>query len=199
MQLKYPASTRSSIVPFSSDARPIDLATEHGRLEVLRILNSASISQEQLIASFVNSPQLHLLSTPTLSTGQSWQVNGDSEMSFSDPISSEQVNADTAPATCADRIMEAKDELLLLIEKFKSGISIECFESMFSNWERKYNDVLEGQMSEELLHSLNQIKMLCVSMTTQCFSSSGLTMNGQWYFFKEVVFVLFFHSLPQFA
>lgn len=59
------------------------------------------------------------------------------------------------------RIMQAKNELLVLIEEFKQGISIDCFEQIFSDWESKFKDVLEGQMSHELQYSLNQIKKLC--------------------------------------
>ncbi|KAH9393513.1 hypothetical protein TYRP_021648, partial [Tyrophagus putrescentiae] len=170
MRFKYPASARSSIVGRCCDAKlPIDLATDHGHWEVFRILNNYSrqienSSQEQLIAlpraetasTTVDNTLLHLISTPPCS-GHS---NVGAKMLSDDLVS-------TALSTCpandsgADRILEAKNELLLLIEKFKSGISIESFETIFSDWETKYNDVLEGQMSEELLYSLNQIKMLC--------------------------------------
>ncbi len=170
MRFKYPASAQSSIVGRCCDAKlPIDLATEHGHWEVFRILNNYSrqienSSQEQLIAlprtetasTTVDNTLLHLISTPPCS-GHS---NVGAKVLSDDLVS-------TALSTCpandsgADRILEAKNELLLLIEKFKSGISIESFETIFSDWETKYNDVLEGQMSEELLYSLNQIKMLC--------------------------------------
>lgn len=180
--VSYPAFARFSSLGNINDSKPIDLAIEHGHWEVVRILNTyrrqTHISQEQLIA-LPNSENaipkdsscLHLLSTPTLSSGQKLQVNG-TEVALR-RISEENGNADkldTALVTCSptssldhstDRIIEAKNELLLLIEKFKCGISIESFEELFSNWERIYSDVLEGQMSEELQYSLNQIKMLC--------------------------------------
>ncbi|KAH7637840.1 hypothetical protein HUG17_8944 [Dermatophagoides farinae] len=63
-----------------------------------------------------------------------------------------------------EKIMSSKYELLLLIEQFKQGISIEMFGQLFNEWEKKYLDVLEGQMTNEFLYSFNEIKKLCTNI-----------------------------------
>lgn len=58
-------------------------------------------------------------------------------------------------------MVDAKEELLTLIDKFKAGLAIKTFEYLFRHWEVTYRDVLEAQISNEFQHSLNAIRQLC--------------------------------------
>lgn len=56
---------------------------------------------------------------------------------------------------------EIQKELIDIIEEFKVGLSLDKFEPLFDNWQKKYCNVLDANESEELHESLSQIKILC--------------------------------------
>jgi len=188
--LKSPASARACFVRNNADLRPIDVAIKQGHWDIVRILNDyitqVELAQKQLtldqeLASHTLFGNKRDYVTPSSSSVHSWpQIPLVTENHH---INGRSVNLDLAapnarndaltysPFDSNGRIMKAKSELLLLIEKFKCGISIECFGQMFSKWEAVYKDVLQGQMSLELEYSLNQIRKLC--------SEDGLASNDQ--------------------
>lgn len=162
-----------------SGRKPIDLAIEQGHLDVVRILNDYGKQierlQEELVVS-TNGLSLfdneHMTLPSSIPSGQcvleyNAPKNGKdfAVKRVGEGWSAKQSELQSKAFVCSveseNRILQAKNELLLLIEKFKCGISIENFKEIFTDWERLYNDVLEGQMSSELQFSLNQIKMLC--------------------------------------
>lgn len=177
--LKFPASAKAFFVRNGSGRKPIDLAIEQGHLDVVRILNDYGKQierlQEELVAS-TNGLSLfdneHMTLPSSIQSGQcvlkynapkngkDFAVKRVGE-GWSARQSELQSRAFVFSVASENRILQAKNELLLLIEKFKCGISIDNFKEIFTDWERLYNDVLEGQMSNELQFSLNQIKMLC--------------------------------------
>ena len=53
------------------------------------------------------------------------------------------------------------NELIGIIEQFKKGMSFGQFETIFENWQIKYCNGFEGNVSKELNESLTQIKNLC--------------------------------------
>lgn len=60
------------------------------------------------------------------------------------------------------KLIKAQQQLLMLIEQFKNGISIQTFGRLFADWELLNDDIIvRGQMSEEFRYSFNEIKKLC--------------------------------------
>lgn len=158
--------------------KPIDLAIRNGHWEVAHILHRfvpqpERVQEDELKLSSASGKESHSNCSVGYASGTSKRNSCSDRDDQQDCGSNKEMTATerseaSSEHTCPwlslqsnHRIIQAKNELLLLIEEFKCGISIECFEQMFSNWEATYKDVLEGQMSHEMQNSLKQIKKLC--------------------------------------
>lgn len=146
--LKSPASVRACFMRNNQLMKPIDIAIRYGHWDIVQILHNYTKQIEHIQHDLLVDVNHNVKCTNVLIEN----VSSPTSSSSSPPSSSININ---------DRIIEAKNQLLELIEQFKDGISIEQFEQLFTKWESTYCDVLEGQMSHELLYSLGEIKKLC--------------------------------------
>lgn len=197
--LQTPAAVRACYVRNSEGLTPIEVAQQYGNQGIVDILNNYTRKikhiEQDLIR--VSNTAVHFgylsnnvaeLSFPTKITTLPLK-NIQRRKSFS-VINNHQMHYSTTKKTTSKetkltteeqrkkRMVDAKDELLRLIDKFKAGLSIKTFEYLFHNWEEAYRDVLEAQISNEFQHSLNEIRKLCSDEDIDEDETEDIGLNG---------------------
>lgn len=136
------------------------------------IYSQMSNFQKQNIKNELDFNKMNRLETSDKNSTIPSKVEQSSQIHERDPIkrydnSEISIRIDKNPSDTASTVKSSSDlndihkELLYIIETFKKGMSFEKFESLFQNWQSKYQNILSGNLSKEMNDSLSQIQTLC--------------------------------------